>query len=651
MRKPALIVLFGLCVAALQACAARAPQGPRLRDVPVVDLSVYRTVTVLPFSVEPEGEGALSEIDTALGREFGEAIAVRLTSEHATLFDDTRFADEPLGRADELVVTGIITEHGFLEVEGTVTVGNRSGNFAGFTSFEGVLELTRAIAPDGEPIEPIIRLPFDRGGFVPVGDEPSQHLEDTVSQAVVLAAGTVARGRGWAPAGREMLQLGNLEDGPFLEAGDLTSLDDEQPERGFRRRYAFEASAGAEVSVEAESDDFDTYLILEGPDGFLRTDDDGGSGTNSAIAATLPETGRYTVVVTSFRARETGSYALRLATGELRRAARAVDGSPSAPADQPTVDLFAACAGDALDDEAAAELRDITANYELWCGTGTGSKDADITFLVDDDEVLFFAVKLWFTDECFNIFLATDPPSAPIVDREFALQMEIGVDEDGGASNRVTGAFSSATAGSGTISESLAATRTCGGFLPVALARTPETFAFTRFTAERTAGADAAPDLASEASRNVGSSGTRPEQRDDPTGILESAGVGRALVMGNSMFVVIGDENAVTSDQHQAVVDMVSAALPDARVGLSRYTFLALVGDNALINWVNGVIRPSDIQSEAAGQGLHVPGDRALVVTLGDAEILNRVDSVTSVEAEAVAEAIRRAMREALGGR
>jgi tetratricopeptide (TPR) repeat protein len=75
--------------------------------------------------------------------------------------------------------------------------------------------------------------------------------------------------------------------------------------------HTFEGQAGEAISIELVSEAFDTYLILLGPDEQpLAEDDDGNGGTNSRIVVTLPTTGTYQMVASSYAAGETGPYTL-----------------------------------------------------------------------------------------------------------------------------------------------------------------------------------------------------------------------------------------------------------------------------------------------------------------------------------------------------
>jgi len=105
----------------------------------------------------------------------------------------------------------------------------------------------------------------------------------------------------------QMMMPGNVQTFTgALQAGDgqLTSGE-------YADSYFFEWTAGGRVRLEADSTDFDTYLILKSPSGAQQDNDDREPGNfNAAIDATLQETGRWQVMVTSFSSGETGNYTL-----------------------------------------------------------------------------------------------------------------------------------------------------------------------------------------------------------------------------------------------------------------------------------------------------------------------------------------------------
>jgi hypothetical protein len=78
--------------------------------------------------------------------------------------------------------------------------------------------------------------------------------------------------------------------------------------------WTFSGEAGDRVSIRMQSDDFDTYLDLWGPDLVRVTyNDDGGGGTDSFIDNfTLTLSGTYNIVARGYSAGETGDYTLSL---------------------------------------------------------------------------------------------------------------------------------------------------------------------------------------------------------------------------------------------------------------------------------------------------------------------------------------------------
>ena len=87
--------------------------------------------------------------------------------------------------------------------------------------------------------------------------------------------------------------------------------------------YTFQGRVGEQVTIELESDEFDTFLVLEGPaDDCIDRDSDGpvqfenddadDETTNSRIDTRLNQDGEWTVLVTSYAPLDTGDYTLRI---------------------------------------------------------------------------------------------------------------------------------------------------------------------------------------------------------------------------------------------------------------------------------------------------------------------------------------------------
>ncbi|MEM9089476.1 MAG: pre-peptidase C-terminal domain-containing protein [Cyanobacteria bacterium P01_F01_bin.53] len=76
--------------------------------------------------------------------------------------------------------------------------------------------------------------------------------------------------------------------------------------------YTFDGEAGQSMTIELQSEDFDTTLLLKGPDGEdITSNDDYGGTLNSTIVIELPESGTYSAVASSFSG-EGGNYQIEV---------------------------------------------------------------------------------------------------------------------------------------------------------------------------------------------------------------------------------------------------------------------------------------------------------------------------------------------------
>ncbi len=144
------------------------------------------------------------------------------------------------------------------------------------------------------------------GDYTLVVTSFTYYVNGTVSRAaagdfvLTLESGAAAVRSGGA------LVYGDVVDGVFADDPDGAE-------------YTFSGRAGDAVTISAESSDFDTYLVLTGPDGTeVATDDDTGEGLNALIENfVLPADGEYTILLTSFsnirnESQINGAYTLRL---------------------------------------------------------------------------------------------------------------------------------------------------------------------------------------------------------------------------------------------------------------------------------------------------------------------------------------------------
>ena len=106
----------------------------------------------------------------------------------------------------------------------------------------------------------------------------------------------------------EFVEVAGLrEENGSLGRGDAT-LDDGE----YIDIYEFSGRPGQQIKIDLRSNDFDTYLILEDPNGDNEENDDADDTTDSLIVTNLTESGTYRVGVTSYEAGETGAYQLTI---------------------------------------------------------------------------------------------------------------------------------------------------------------------------------------------------------------------------------------------------------------------------------------------------------------------------------------------------
>ncbi|MGJ3251913.1 MAG: tetratricopeptide repeat protein [Elainellaceae cyanobacterium] len=147
---------------------------------------------------------------------------------------------------------------------------------------------------------------------------PKSKIQNRTLFAVLITAGLLM---GVAEPVIGQMRLAQAEESsevgaiaPFTIEGTLDENSDVLEDDGsYYNVHTFEGQAGQTVAIELVSDDFDTYLLFQSPDGtLLSQDDDGAGGTNSRILLSLPTTGTYTILANTYAAGETGRYTLSL---------------------------------------------------------------------------------------------------------------------------------------------------------------------------------------------------------------------------------------------------------------------------------------------------------------------------------------------------
>lgn len=110
-----------------------------------------------------------------------------------------------------------------------------------------------------------------------------------------------------------------LSEDPVKVEGKLDEESNVLPsDNSYFNAYTFEGGAGQRITIEMDSPDLNSYLILLSPEGDnIAQDDDSAGEKNSRIEVTLPIDGLYTVLANTYGAGETGGYTLELSTSGI----------------------------------------------------------------------------------------------------------------------------------------------------------------------------------------------------------------------------------------------------------------------------------------------------------------------------------------------
>lgn len=144
-----------------------------------------------------------------------------------------------------------------------------------------------------------------------VTDAASAVADGRTGDAVSAVAGAVAStaprtSSAAAPAAAAAAAPQVYEVTGSLEHG-MPEFDD----GSYYDEYGIELVKGIRYTFELISDDFDAYLLVEGPSVDLENDDAHDNTTHARISFVAPESGDYLVTVTSYDGGEIGDYVLR----------------------------------------------------------------------------------------------------------------------------------------------------------------------------------------------------------------------------------------------------------------------------------------------------------------------------------------------------
>ncbi|HSK21215.1 MAG TPA: surface-adhesin E family protein [Longimicrobiales bacterium] len=105
------------------------------------------------------------------------------------------------------------------------------------------------------------------------------------------------------------------------KTGSLTDEDPRLDEGEHYHAYDFYGRAGQRIAVSLRSSSFDSYLAIITSDiEWENQDDDSGGDSNALLDVTLPVTGRYVIIVTTYEGDETGDYTLSVSALEANTA-------------------------------------------------------------------------------------------------------------------------------------------------------------------------------------------------------------------------------------------------------------------------------------------------------------------------------------------
>jgi hypothetical protein len=208
-----------------------------------------------------------------------------------------------------------------------ITVTMRSGSFDSWLVFDdpnGPLQETDDDGAGGRDARITVTLPHD-GRYLIVANSLSAGATGpyTLSVQGGGAGGTSSGnddgddsgGGGGTIADLGRMQLPRITAGQAvtgqLSSGDFVRSDDNTYADG----YVYNGRAGERITITLRSSSFDSWLVLDEPDGPLReTDDDSAGGNDSRITVTLPRSGRYVIIANSI-SRATGPYTLSVRSG------------------------------------------------------------------------------------------------------------------------------------------------------------------------------------------------------------------------------------------------------------------------------------------------------------------------------------------------
>jgi hypothetical protein len=119
--------------------------------------------------------------------------------------------------------------------------------------------------------------------------------------------------RGGNEAASHLISVGQTQQGRLTRDDALLSHDST-----YAQAWTIRGSAGTTITIDLESDAFDSYLFLRGPGisgGRDFQDSDSGGSCNARLTATFPQNGEYEIIVNTEDHYATGAFTLSVTNG------------------------------------------------------------------------------------------------------------------------------------------------------------------------------------------------------------------------------------------------------------------------------------------------------------------------------------------------
>lgn len=169
----------------------------------------------------------------------------------------------------------------------------------------------RAIASTGAGVYPLREPLMHRVQIIaPTAGQTAGYTVSLVAAQPAAAPTTaLARDHHAIPA-----QLAGRVIAPGNVEGNLSGTSTRLPSGENADVYELDVAANQQITIDAQSDAFDTYLLAIGPDGRLEENDDAHGTTNAHLDLRYATAGRVKLLVTSYRAGMSGRYVLKIGT-------------------------------------------------------------------------------------------------------------------------------------------------------------------------------------------------------------------------------------------------------------------------------------------------------------------------------------------------